>query len=232
MVRDVKSETRSYSSPLRAEQAEATKARILDAAVRLLVEEEPATLSMNQVAEQAGVALRTVYRYFPTRDALFDGVVEWIGQRISGDGGRPAITSVDDFGAFTPVAFATVAGLEPLYRALMATQAGRASHVRNNAIRRDEIRGAIAEVTVGLDDDAIERAAAAIHLITSSHTVLFMHDYWGFDVSATAEASTWALRVLTDALRRGDGPAPSATTTSRTPGRARRRPSTSEGDHR
>jgi TetR/AcrR family transcriptional repressor of mexCD-oprJ operon len=50
-------------------------AAILDGAAQLLASgEDPA--SMNEVAEAAGVARATVYRYFPTRDALLDELVQ------------------------------------------------------------------------------------------------------------------------------------------------------------
>src|SRR3954453_9419387 len=64
--------TRSVS--LHDEHAAATRTRILDAVVDLIVHEHPATLSMPAVASRAGVSLRTVYRYFPTKEALIDAI--------------------------------------------------------------------------------------------------------------------------------------------------------------
>ena len=73
---------RTYSSPLRAEQAEQTRDRIVQAAVDLLAEGDAGDLSMPDVAERAGVSVRTVYRSFATKDELLDGVIEWINDHI------------------------------------------------------------------------------------------------------------------------------------------------------
>ena len=81
---------RTYSSPLRAEQAEHTRQRIVQAAVDLLSEGDAGDLSMPEVAARAGVSVRTVYRSFATKDDLLDGVIEWINHKINQEtGARP-----------------------------------------------------------------------------------------------------------------------------------------------
>jgi AcrR family transcriptional regulator len=47
-----------------------TRERILDAAVAVLIRTGPEALTMPAVAEQADVALRTVYNHFPSREVL------------------------------------------------------------------------------------------------------------------------------------------------------------------
>ena len=59
---------------LRDEQVERTRVRILDAAVALLAGESFTELTIPLVAERTGVAVRTVYRCFPSKDALIDAV--------------------------------------------------------------------------------------------------------------------------------------------------------------
>lgn len=69
MTRDVKS-GRSYHSPRRREQAEATRREILEAAKRLFEERGYAATTMAAIAEEAGVALKTVYLAFETKSRL------------------------------------------------------------------------------------------------------------------------------------------------------------------
>jgi AcrR family transcriptional regulator len=66
---------REYRSPLRAEQAAATRRRIVDAARTLLLEHGFAATKLDQVADRAGVALPTLTGYFPNKAALLEEVL-------------------------------------------------------------------------------------------------------------------------------------------------------------
>jgi AcrR family transcriptional regulator len=68
--------TRSYSSAVRAQRKHETREQILLALVDAVLHEGIHAFSVPLVAERAGVALRTVYRHFPTREALLDGLSE------------------------------------------------------------------------------------------------------------------------------------------------------------
>ena len=69
--------TRPYESPLRAEQLEQTRLRILEAMADVLADEEVEEVTVPLVAMRARVSVRTVYRHFPTKEALFDAFGEW-----------------------------------------------------------------------------------------------------------------------------------------------------------
>jgi AcrR family transcriptional regulator len=71
-------EKRSYQSGLRKQQAEQTRELIIEALAEQVWQEGLADFSVPKVARRAGVATRTIYRYFPTRDDLLDAVGEWI----------------------------------------------------------------------------------------------------------------------------------------------------------
>src|SRR5438045_2249906 len=73
---------RAYESPLRVEQLEQTRQRILGAAVELLAAGDVEELTIPAVAKQARVAVRTVYRHFPTKDALFEGVAGEVSRML------------------------------------------------------------------------------------------------------------------------------------------------------
>jgi AcrR family transcriptional regulator len=69
MAGDVK-RRRSYTSPHRRAQAEATRRDILAAAERLFEQQGYPATTMAQIAEEAGVALKTVYLAFETKSGL------------------------------------------------------------------------------------------------------------------------------------------------------------------
>jgi AcrR family transcriptional regulator len=55
----------------RGEMVDATRRRITEAAVRLHTSVGPSRTSMSAVAEEAGITRLTLYRHFPSKDALF-----------------------------------------------------------------------------------------------------------------------------------------------------------------
>jgi AcrR family transcriptional regulator len=61
---------RRYDSPRRREQAAATRAKILEVAHQLFVEQGYAATTMAAVAAEAGVSLKTVYLVFATKSGL------------------------------------------------------------------------------------------------------------------------------------------------------------------
>jgi AcrR family transcriptional regulator len=63
---------RPYRMRRRAQLEELTRRRITESAVELHEELGPARTSIAAIAERAGVRRSTVYRHFPTEDALFD----------------------------------------------------------------------------------------------------------------------------------------------------------------
>lgn len=199
--------TRPYDSPLRAEQAAATRARIVETAVGMLGGSSGELPSMQEVADAAGVSVRTLYRHFATRDDLLDGVLGWLNEHLTGER-RVPITSPEQLAAAAPEVLAGVARLEPLYRALFATAAGRESHRRSRHTRHDEINGALASVTSALEPAAARRLGALIHLLSSSHALLFMKDYWELDADEASRVMAWAIRTLTSpaALNGENGP--------------------------
>jgi AcrR family transcriptional regulator len=69
MAKDVKG-TRAYNSPLRREQAAATRRQILGTAQQMFEREGYLTTSMAAIAEEAGVSLKTVYLVFETKSGL------------------------------------------------------------------------------------------------------------------------------------------------------------------
>lgn len=64
-------EKRTYRLKKRAESREETRARIVDATMRLHEEIGPRATTISAIAERAGVQRLTVYRHFPDETAVF-----------------------------------------------------------------------------------------------------------------------------------------------------------------
>ncbi len=82
---------RPYEQRIRAESAEETKERILDALHDLLRERPDGSISVDQVAKRARVARSTVYLAFGSRRGLFDALTERL---LSGEGFEQILAAV------------------------------------------------------------------------------------------------------------------------------------------
>jgi TetR/AcrR family transcriptional regulator, regulator of autoinduction and epiphytic fitness len=81
--------TRTYVSPKREEQAKATRRAILEAAQRLFVANGYGATSIRAIAEEAGVAVQTVYAVFGNKRQL---VIELVENAVTGDDDSAAVT--------------------------------------------------------------------------------------------------------------------------------------------
>jgi AcrR family transcriptional regulator len=71
---------RRYEQQLRAETAEETRRRILDAVAQRLRDAPAEPLSLDQVAKLARVARSTIYLIFGSRAGLFDAFTEYLAE--------------------------------------------------------------------------------------------------------------------------------------------------------
>src|SRR5438552_665417 len=75
MARAVKRK-RPYNVSLRQEQANMTRRRILDAARRLMARGTYSSVTMEEIANEAGVAYQTVYAVFGTKLQLAKDMIQ------------------------------------------------------------------------------------------------------------------------------------------------------------
>jgi AcrR family transcriptional regulator len=185
---------------LRAEQAAATRARVLDAAIDLLQATDSGDVAIPDVAERAGVSVRTAYRAFPTREDLLEGVLAELSARFEAVAGTIPVT-LDEYVASAGGAVRAVYEVEPLFRAMFATPAGRELHRGTAPQRREAIDRMLTAELGHLTPQERRRFVAIAHLLSSSRSVLLLKDYHDLDVDDATAAVRWALATLIEALR-------------------------------
>jgi AcrR family transcriptional regulator len=184
---------RAYSSELREEQARNTRSRILGAVIAALARQQDP--SVRGLAEAAGVSIPTVYRYFPTREALMDATQDEIGERLR----RPPWADTPrDYVARIPDRFAWFDRNGDLIRALLGSAIGR-DLIR--AVRRRRERFLEKVVGARLAKKPGTRAQIAmLSVLDDASTWRLLRDVWGLSNEESSAAAAWATQALLDRL--------------------------------
>jgi AcrR family transcriptional regulator len=194
--------TRAYDSELRAEQADATRRKILDALVRTMGR-GVAGLSIPAVAREAGVSVPTVYRHFKSKAAL----VAALSTHLVGRTGLmdPSMLEGSDLPAIVHEMFRRNAGMDAEVRAALASELGQEARRRMMPQRVALARKTIAERVGGLTGDDLDRFTRVFLILTSSATMRAYKDYLGMDASQAAKDVAWAVEVFQRSMRRSRG---------------------------
>jgi len=191
--------TRSVS--LQEERTATTRARILDAVAELIIEEHPATLSVPAVAERAGVSLRTVYRYFPTKQALIDGIADLGNDQTAAQFPNDSV-SFSDLRDYIPRLWAEIEGTRGLVNAQQATPLGH-EIAKTRAQRRIRmIQRVLADEGVRLVPDDHRHLVAIVALLTSRNTLFELTDVLDLSVEEAAMLAVWTVEVVVEAAQR------------------------------
>jgi len=197
---------------LREEQRELTRRKILSAVLDLVAEASMSELSVPLVAARSGVSVATIYRYYPTRDALLDAAAEEPIRRA----GATAVTEATDGPAYLRKMWGDFAGHLDLVRHQVASDTGREMRARRYEVAKTWIEESVARQGVDPQTADGQRLVRLCLLLTSSLAFLDLHDRQGQPPEDAVDDVTWAITALADATRAGPTPKP------RTPTRRRR----------
>ncbi len=67
------------TKPLPARERRSTT---IEAAVRLAGEQNPTDVTTAAIAEEMGLTQPAIFRHFPSKDAIWEGVMEWVAERL------------------------------------------------------------------------------------------------------------------------------------------------------
>jgi len=190
---------------VRDTKRDAVRMAIEDAMLDILAENEEGGLTHDRIAARLGMGRRTVYRYFPDRQALMEALWLRLTQAAGPGPGMPRdIASLTDQ---LPQLFSGWDSAASAMTVCMSSGQGRAMRAAKTSERRASYRAALAPAVVALSEADQIKAVAAIQLLRSGHAWLEMRDQWNLDGPASAEAVTWAIQVLiADLQARGGRP--------------------------
>ncbi len=191
----------SAAVSLREQHAELTRERILSAVAELLESGKPDELIVPDVAAASGVSLRTIYRYYPTREQLLEAAGRWIGDELFR---HPYPRSLDDTAERFRSECVHFDDRPGLVRALALSQLGREVRSHRREERMEAIRRALREEVGALPDDELRRAEAVLGYLHNMLAYITMREENGLTGEEIGEALGWAIETLIADLRRRD----------------------------
>ncbi len=192
--------TRTYRSDLRAEHAQETRGRILDAALRVMTT-GLASLSIPAVAREAGVSVPTVYRHFGTKAELLAEMYPHAARRAGLDK-VPDPSSVGDVRSAVRAVFDRLDALDDVSRAAFASPiADEVRHVTMPS-RLERIRAIGKSIEPPLAKADLDRITRVLVILTSQSSLRTWRDHLGVSAEQAADDIDWILRAAIAAANR------------------------------
>jgi AcrR family transcriptional regulator len=185
---------RAYGSPLRAQQAEETRERILDGTVRVIAG-GLAFVSIPQVAREAGVSVATIYRHFATKRDLL-GAVYAHSVRRAGLDEVVIPRSMDELRGGLRAYFERTDSFGDLARAAMASPASDEVRRLNMPDRVALFRRLADSIEPKPSQEDRDRIARLLVILTASSALRLWRDQLGSSVDEAADDVDWVLRAV------------------------------------
>lgn len=200
MTRIANSESRTYRSELRAQQAEETRARILDAVGRVMAR-GVATLSIPAVAREAAVSVPTIYRHFATKHDLLAAVYPHALRRAALK--QPALPrSLEELRDGMRAYVEHVESFDDLARAAMASPASDEVRRLSMPDRLAAFRRVADSVEPKLAPSDRDRVARLLVVLTASSAVRMWREQLGSTVDEAADDLNWIVSAAIAAAER------------------------------
>lgn len=183
---------------LREQQADQVRAAVLDATLAALETKDVDDIAMAEIADSAGVSLRTLYRYFADRNSLLNAA----GDHLLASLGMPVAIAGPDQLASSFLEAARKLGARPkLVRALVRSRAGQAVRARGRSKRVEGIRRALDPLTGPLDPVTARRGSAILTHLCSAAAWVAVADEAQLSDGEAQDAVAWAIEALIRVLR-------------------------------
>jgi AcrR family transcriptional regulator len=197
-MRIAKPTARPYRSRLRAEQAKETRARILDAALRVMA--GPRDVAIPDVAREAGVSVPTIYRHFGTKADLLDELYPHVARRAKLAIARfediPPPRSLDELRAGLRAAYARIEAVGQDDLAVAALSGPAADEVRRVSMPRRVamVRPLVETLMPGLGEIERDRIVRVLVVLTTSSALRTWLRYLGSSADEAADDVDWLIR--------------------------------------
>jgi AcrR family transcriptional regulator len=187
---------------LRAAQAQATQARILEATVSVMAR-GVASVSIPAVAREAGVSVPTVYRHFGTKRDLLAAVFPHVVRRAGLDELIPP-RSIDELGHGVRALFERIDSAGDLARAAAASPAAEEVRRVDMPARLEMSRRLADSIVPKLTPGDRNRIARLLTILISASALRVWRDHLGSTVEEAASDIDWVISAAIAASTRSE----------------------------
>jgi AcrR family transcriptional regulator len=197
-----KTETRKYESASREQAKTETREKIVQAVVRVVLDDGIHAFTVQNVATKAGVAHRTVYRHFRTREELLDGLADSL-EVLAENAHVPNVPEgVEHIVAAVAPSFVAMGAWQDAVRAYVITSLALNWQEEGRHKRTRAFGKVVSEAFPALTKKEHREAGALIRHLTSSRTWYALTVEGGLDSSEASRAADWGVRALFEDLGR------------------------------
>lgn len=189
---------------LRERQKGLTRDAIVDGLAEAILDQGLHDFTVQDVADRAGVSHRTVYRHFPDREALLDGLTEEL-DRLFRERDLPVLPeTAADIARHIRPAFGLFADHPKLVRAVAVGSLATNEQPRSRRTRDRVFRDTVEEAARHLPEDQARGRSAVVRYLANSLAWVVLTDQLGLDQDEAVDAVSWAVETLLADIR-GDG---------------------------
>ena len=192
-----------YQSRLRQEQRQRTREQILEGLVRTMAR-GITEVSIPAVAEEAGVSVPTVYRYFRTKRDLIEALGGYMAQKVGFNTSAVLPQSLEALMAAVKQLFLNYEGLDDVMRAAAISELSFAMRREAMPARLKMIEKALSPVQAKYSAEDWVYLCRIVLLLTSTATIRAFKDYLNLSGEEAANTVNWAIGMLTQSEARSE----------------------------
>lgn len=191
----------SFPPPLRQRQRDATRTIILRAAADLVATRSIHEFTIQAVADRAGVSHRSIYRYFPTREALIEGLYGFAEDLLGPELIDTAPAVLDEVPL--SIKILELFDREPnVIRAYVIARLTTGYQPRARIRRTKTFETQFRRRFGSLGRGESLRIFAVLRLLLSSYAWLILGEDFGLSGKESSKAISWALDLLLRDVKR------------------------------
>lgn len=176
---------------IRAEHAERTRTRLIEAGLALLARGAE-DLTLRAVAVEAGISERTLYRYFETREQFAEALSPRLRERSS----VPLPGSAEALNTYARALFETFERNRPLIEGMLASEGAREDLRRSRARNLEAMRALIdASFPRAPKRDRIA-AATALRVLLAGSSWVYLRVSCGLENEALIAHAEWTIEAI------------------------------------